>query len=79
MTNQIRRMGLQTLVIGRNGRAYAPDEWCKSNTFWQNNQSNLLVADNQTIKFARADIEEKGRLAKIAWGAYANVGELEAK
>jgi hypothetical protein len=79
MTKQVHRMGLQTLVIGRNGRAYAPDAWWESNTFWQNDQSNLLVADNQTNKYVRADIKEKWRLAKTAWGAHANVGEPRTK
>jgi hypothetical protein len=75
LTNQIRRVALQTLVIGRDGRAYTPDTWWESNTFWQNNQSNLLVADNQTNKYTCADIGEKWRLAKTAWGTHAHVGE----
>lgn len=74
MTKQIQRMGLQVVVVGRDGLTYPPDRWWESNTFWQDEQKNLLVADNQTTRFAQGDADEKWRLARAAWGARACVG-----
>jgi hypothetical protein len=48
LTNQVRNLGLRVLVVGRDGQAYDPEHWHRSNTFWQSREENLLVADNQT-------------------------------
>ncbi len=52
MTRQILASGKEVLVVGRNGRGYSPKWWPTSDTFRLGTQSNLLVADNQTRKFA---------------------------
>jgi hypothetical protein len=70
MTRQIRARGLKALVVGRNGRGYAPQWWPSSDTFRQGRQSNLLVADNQTRDFDVLTWAEKAALANAAWGPY---------
>ena len=68
---QIERMGLQVLVAGRDGGAYAASEWPRSHTFWQGAQENLIVADNQTRSYESADFEVRSLLAAHAWGELA--------
>ncbi len=68
ITRQLARMGLDAIVVGRDGCAYGPPDWRHSDTFWQGEQGNLLVADNQTEKYALADATGRARLSCIAWG-----------
>jgi hypothetical protein len=68
MTRQLLRMGKQVLIVGRDGRAYPPELWPTSRTFRLDDQSNLLVADNQTDAFERADDATRRMLATYAWG-----------
>jgi hypothetical protein len=68
LTRQILAMNLKALVVGRNGNSYQHDEWSRSQTFWQGDQENLLVADNQTEKYARAEQAQRQALTMRAWG-----------
>jgi hypothetical protein len=68
MTRQILRMKLVALVIGKDGAAYERKDWFRSNTFWQRDQNNLLVADKQTRIYANQTFEEKTILSWYAWG-----------
>lgn len=68
LTRQVRSRGLDVLVVGRNGQGYSPETWPTSGTFRQGGQTNLLVADNQTERYARASREERQWLARMAWG-----------
>jgi hypothetical protein len=68
LTRQVLRMRLDALAVGMNGRAYAQQEWPESGIFWQGNQDNLLVADNQTDKYSHAGAEQRAALTKLAWG-----------
>ena len=72
LTRQVLRMGLKVVVSGRNGRAYEREEWANSFTFWQGDQGNLLVADNQTNAYMTGDLETKWKYARHAWGDRAN-------
>ncbi len=72
LTRQVVRMGLQALVVGKDGRAYETDYWHLSGTFRQGNQENLLIADNQTDAYALADQITKHMLTKRSWGEGAN-------
>lgn len=67
MTRQLMSMGLDPVVVGKNGRGYKPEEWPSSGTFWQGEQENLLVADNQTERYANASLDERRRLLVMAW------------
>ena len=68
-TRQVWARGLRTLVVGRDGRAYAPPEWPGSATFRSRAQANLLVADNRTRQWEEADGDLRARLSRLAWGA----------
>ncbi len=68
ITNQILKRGLKTLVIDKNGQTYEPTEWKNSNTFWINDQENLLVSDNQTKIYNEASLDKKKQMTKLAWG-----------
>ncbi len=72
LTKQIVQRGLKALVVGKDGKEYDIDEWPVSRTFWQDDQSNLLVADNQTRRYARSDERGKRMLTSSAWGSAVN-------
>lgn len=69
MTRQVLSMNLETLVVGRDGRAYEKDRWSTSRTFRSDDQSNLLVADNRTRQYTTADPGFRRLLVEYAWGA----------
>lgn len=68
LTRQILAMNLEALVVGRDGRAYAKENWRESFTFRSGDQQNLLVADNQTRIYERADPETRRNLTEATWG-----------
>lgn len=72
MTARLEAMGLRVLVAGRDGRAYESSEWPASRTFWQGDQENLLVEDNQTRDYQLGERELRRVLSGYAWGAQAN-------
>ena len=63
--------GAELLVVGRDGNGYRAGEWAESCTFWQRDQENLLVADNQTMRYQAADLATRATLARTAWGEWA--------
>lgn len=72
ISRQIGERGLQALVVGRDGEAYEEQRWSASRTFRSANQENALVADNRTDQYAQADTAERTRLARLAWGPFAD-------
>ncbi len=74
LTRQLQRAGGEVAIVARDGRAYAPTEWADSNTFWQNRQENLLIADNQTRAYAEGDAEQRRMMSAHAWGGQARPG-----
>jgi len=68
ITRRVLKLGLQVVVVGRDGRAYLPQEWPRSRTFRSGSQENLLVADRQTREFEAADPATRRWLAYLAWG-----------
>ena len=73
LTCQTLRRGKKVVVVGRDGRGSEKEEWAESRTFWQSNQENLLVADNQTRDYEHGTQERRRYLASIAWGEQAIV------
>lgn len=67
LTRQYLSRGLQLVVIDRNGKVYAIDQWYASGTFWVGDQSNLLVADNRTSDYAEGTAEFRSYLERAAW------------
>jgi hypothetical protein len=68
LTARVRRAGLRPVVAGRDGRAYEIAEWPDSATFRAGGQRNLLVADNRTDEWERADSALRRELTLMAWG-----------
>jgi hypothetical protein len=68
LTNQVMAFKLKVLVVGRDGIGYDCREWIDSNTFWQRDQGNLLIMDNQTLKYNSGDQDTKKTLSMYAWG-----------
>lgn len=67
LTRSILDSGRYPLVVGKNGRGYAPPFWAISETFRQGNQENLLILDNQTNYFKHAPFAMKHQLFHLAW------------
>lgn len=68
LTKRILSLGLNALVVGKDGVGYNKEEWVGSNTFRKSEQQNLLVADNQTRLYQNADEQIRIRLSAFAWG-----------
>ncbi len=68
LARQVQHLGLRALVVDRGGMVYEPPEWDRSRTFWQGEQEGLLVADNQTRRYAEGDDKRRALLAAFAWG-----------
>ena len=77
LTRQVLRMGLRALVVGKDGKGYEMEQWCRSGTFRQGEQENLLIADNQTDMYSLADGKTKRLLSWRSWGAGAAGSNLE--
>jgi len=76
ITRQTHKRGLQSLVVGSNGRGYSPAFWPISDTYRQGNQRNLLVRDNQTEVFRTASPSLRRLLFASAWGKGEVIDEL---
>jgi len=72
ITKQVERMGLKSVVVGKDGKGYEKNEWDTSNTYCRGTQHNLLVSDNQTRKYDAASPERKQVSELFAWGGLAN-------
>jgi hypothetical protein len=69
---QVARQGLELLVVDREGRSFAASDWAASRTFWQGDQENLLIADNQTASYEQGSATVREVLARYAWGELAD-------
>jgi hypothetical protein len=72
MAARLQARGLRVLVAGRDGRTFDPPEWPTSRTYWQGDQENLLIADNRTDQYQRADFDARQALSRYAWGSEAS-------
>jgi hypothetical protein len=77
ITRRVFRMGRTALIVGRDGRGYHPNNWPRSLTYRQVDQSNLLVKDNVTRAFDQSPWEEKKELSFSAWGNYIGSAVVE--
>jgi hypothetical protein len=68
LTRQIEELGLRPLLAGADGRAYDVAEWAHSGVFWQRDQGNVLLEDNQTRSYRDADLDLRTFYATFAWG-----------
>jgi hypothetical protein len=70
LTRRMFENGLEVLVVGRDGRGYAPQWWPHSLTFRQCDQMNLLVHDNVTRAFNDMPWPEKEMFSQRTWGDF---------
>jgi hypothetical protein len=68
MTRQLRRRGLEPVVVGADGRLFRMDAWPESATFRYAGQENLLVHDNHTRHYQNATPEVRRQFGQMAWG-----------
>ena len=78
ITRQIEHMGLDVVVAGRDGTSHRHTDWASSRTFWQADQENLLIADNQSENYRLAEPGVRLALSRWAWGAQADAGTADA-
>jgi hypothetical protein len=74
LTGQLLARGERALVVGRDGTARDHADWPDGETFWQGDQRDLLVADNQTRVYESGPPSRRQALAHFAWGERARVG-----
>ena len=74
MTEQLRARGLKPLMVGRDGIAWAPEDWPEAEVFWQGSQRGLLIGDNQTRSYDEGDPTTRAALGRYAWGPKARPG-----
>ncbi len=68
LTAQLTARGSPPVVVGRDGIPHQWRDWPASETFWRNEQANLLVRDNQTRTYDAANEEQRAVMSAIAWG-----------
>lgn len=68
ITNQLLQKKLIVGIIDKNGKFFDVKNANLSNTFWKNNQEDLLIEDNQTALYRNASNSEKKELSLLAWG-----------
>lgn len=68
LTTQVRDRGLEAVIVGRDGIALVPGAWPDADIFWQGDQGELLVADNQTRIYANGSPATRDALSRYAWG-----------
>jgi hypothetical protein len=66
LSRRTEALGLRNVVVGRDGAIY--DDYGSAGTYRHGDQSNLLVADNQTDLYRDADAAERADLERRAWG-----------
>lgn len=67
LTAQVAKMGLAPMLVGKDGRGYSVEEWPTSGIFWQGDQENLLLKDNQTFEYELASADDRRRLYGLVW------------
>jgi len=67
---QLKQQGYKILLIDKFGKSFEYSDWPKTNTFWMNQQENLIFADNQTLLFTNSTPAEKKKLTRLAWGTH---------
>ena len=71
VSRQIEELGLRPLLAGADGLAYDIPDWARSGVFWQRDQENVLLDDNQTRSYRNGDLDLRTYFAIFAWGTEA--------
>ncbi len=65
---QVRKRGLELVVVGRDGHSYPPECWRESATFRSGDQLNQMLGDNRTREYETASPARRLQLERFAWG-----------
>jgi hypothetical protein len=68
LPGRLTKRDLRPVVVTRDGTVVEVAAWPTADVFWQGDQRNLLVADNQTRAYAEGDAATRAALARYAWG-----------
>ena len=68
LTKIVEKMNLKVLVVDKNGNFFEKEKWFLSKTFRSYQQKNLMISDNQTIKFELTSFENKLKDTENTWG-----------
>lgn len=68
LTGLVGRRGLRSLVVGRSGGAESWERWPERPIFWQGDQAELLVGDNQTRAYQEGTEVQRTAMSRYAWG-----------
>ena len=74
-STQILRAGSAVAVVGRHGPVLDWRRWPEANVFWQGDQQDLLISDNQTRAYDRANLTQRASMSAFAWGEMASPSE----
>lgn len=67
-SNQLLKRGYKIKLVNKFGLGIDIENWADSNIFWNGEQENLLIQDNQTSKYQNSCKEEQTKLKFAAWG-----------
>lgn len=67
LSRQIQAMGLEVRLADARGRSLPVSDWEGADVFWQRDQADLLVSDNQTALYAAGSEERRRELRGFAW------------
>jgi hypothetical protein len=70
LTARLRGLGLDAIVVGRDGGGYGIADWWRSGTFRLGDQGNLLAADNHSRAFASLSPGGRATHEIITWGDF---------
>lgn len=68
LSRQVMNKSYQIKIVSKDGIVLKMDEWRSANIFWQKNQGDLIISDKQSLRFDKADDDEKRKLTLLAWG-----------
>ncbi len=74
ITARLRSLGRPPVVVDRHGVAREIAEWHLADAFFQADQADLLITDNQTQTYAAAASLQRAVLSATAWGPWARPG-----
>lgn len=67
-TSQLSGLGRPPVIADRNGGVFQAPDWHAADVFWQSEQEDLLVSDNQSRSYASATVGQREVLSRFAWG-----------
>ncbi|MHB1955241.1 MAG: hypothetical protein ACYCOU_16025 [Sulfobacillus sp.] len=59
--------GLEALIVDKEGRGWSVPDWPRSRTFRSGRQENLLISDNHTEAYNKANAKDKAGLRWASW------------